>query len=105
MQDRFQCAAGLVIGKHALAQGRAVEPAIGLQHVGAEARADFHQRRLARFHQLAGQHVGIQHRHAQCREGAVGHALAGGDPAGQPDPEMRHPRSPRIGGHARARTA
>ncbi|MNC68247.1 hypothetical protein D3C75_1188200 [compost metagenome] len=83
MQQGFEPAALLRVGENQLAQGRAVELAITLQHARAEVFDDAGQRRAAGLDHPAGGLVGIHQVHTQLDEALGGRTLAAADATGQ----------------------
>ena len=83
MQDGFQRPALVIVGEHQFAQGRPVQATVCADHPCAEGLAYRGQSRRSRFHDLAGDQVGINDRHAERREVVGDRRLAAGDAAGQ----------------------
>lgn len=59
MHDRVELAALRLVREHDRAELRAVERAVGLQHVRAERRDDLRERGRARLHDLPREDVGV----------------------------------------------
>jgi len=82
VDDGLQLAAVLRLREHVPAHGGAVQAALRIEHIRAEGGDDLGQALAACSNHLARGHVGVEHRHAQCRQG-VGHGrLARGDATG-----------------------
>ncbi len=82
MQEAFQIRAGRGKSEDLPGEFLPVEAAAGEENTGAESLPNFHQSRLARLNDLAGEVVGVNHRHALLPEQAAGGGFAHGDPAG-----------------------
>ena len=87
VQNGFEFPARLVVGENELAHRGAVEPAFCVEHALAEQFPYLGERRLARFDDLPGDEVGVDHGNAEFREHLADCRLAAGDTAGQADPQ------------------
>ena len=88
VHDRVEALALGGIAEHAIGDAGAVERAARVEHVGAEGRGDLGQHRRAGRLQLVDDRVGVDDDGARLGEQSRHRALAGADPACEPD----HPR-------------
>ena len=83
MQQGFEPAAFLRHFEDQLAQCRAIQLTIGLQHAGAEVFGNLRQCRTPRFHHPASGMIGVDHVDTQVDEVLGRRAFTAADAAGQ----------------------
>src|SRR5690606_24519485 len=92
MQDRFEAAAFLVVGKDDRAELPAVEAAVLGQHVWTEGFADRVEPRFTGLDDLAGEDIRVDQRRAERAEEIGDGRFAARDAAGEADLQHRTKR-------------